>query len=207
MHGLPPLQKRLLYQTCILPIALYGFQLWFYKNAPTKYHLHKFGKLQRRAALWITGAFRTSPSAGVEGIAGLIPISLHLRKLAGCSHLIYSTIPTNHAISSLLKHGHSPPPSLPHKLGLSNLTPKQKSKLRGPITDIDQRLIQVHPASCLSSDHIFSPGLRLVDKFSSQFSFFSSCSSSSDHKKIDINNLKKAFSSLLLNCLLPSYVS
>jgi len=31
-RGLPPLHKRLLYRTCVLSIALYGFQLWYYKN-------------------------------------------------------------------------------------------------------------------------------------------------------------------------------
>jgi len=29
-HGINPLQKHLLYRLCILPIVLYGFQLWFY---------------------------------------------------------------------------------------------------------------------------------------------------------------------------------
>jgi len=33
-RGLLPIQKRLLYKTCVLPIVLYGFQLWFFKGAP-----------------------------------------------------------------------------------------------------------------------------------------------------------------------------
>jgi len=39
-RGLLPTQKCLLYRTCIIPIALYGFQLWFFKGTPTvkKYH-------------------------------------------------------------------------------------------------------------------------------------------------------------------------
>jgi len=41
------------------------------------------GKMQRRAAIWILGAFKTSPSEGLEAIAGLIPIKSHLQKLAG----------------------------------------------------------------------------------------------------------------------------
>jgi len=44
-RGLSPLHKRLLYCTCILPIALYGFQLWHYKNVPMKYHIHELNKL------------------------------------------------------------------------------------------------------------------------------------------------------------------
>ena len=37
--------------------------------------------MQRKAALWILGAFRTSPTGGIEALAGLIPIHLHLKKL------------------------------------------------------------------------------------------------------------------------------
>jgi len=33
-RGLLPIQKRLLYRTYILPITLYGFQIWFFKGAP-----------------------------------------------------------------------------------------------------------------------------------------------------------------------------
>jgi len=35
-------------------------------------------KMQRRAAIWILGAFKTSPSFGVEAIVDLILINLHL---------------------------------------------------------------------------------------------------------------------------------
>jgi len=66
---------------CILLIALYGFQLWFFKGVPIVNNLHKLKRMQRRAILWITGTFCTSPSEGIEAIAGLIPIYLHLRKL------------------------------------------------------------------------------------------------------------------------------
>jgi len=34
--------------------------------------------MQRKAAIWILGAFCTSPTAGIKAIAGLIPIYLHL---------------------------------------------------------------------------------------------------------------------------------
>ena len=39
-------------------------------------------KMQRRAAIWILDAFKTSPSEGIEAIAGIIPIRFHLQKLA-----------------------------------------------------------------------------------------------------------------------------
>jgi len=50
-HGINPLQKCLLYRTCVLPITLYGFQLWFYNCVPTAYHMKILNKIQRRAAI------------------------------------------------------------------------------------------------------------------------------------------------------------
>ena len=50
-RGLLPIQKCLLYRTCIMPIAIYGFQLWFFKGAPIVKNITKLKKMQRRAAL------------------------------------------------------------------------------------------------------------------------------------------------------------
>jgi len=49
--GINPLQKCLLYRLCILPITLYGFQLWFYNHTPMAYHLKVLGKIQRRVVI------------------------------------------------------------------------------------------------------------------------------------------------------------
>ena len=48
-RGLIPTQKCLLYRTCILPIALYGFPLWYYNKALLLYPLKVFKHIQRRA--------------------------------------------------------------------------------------------------------------------------------------------------------------
>ena len=76
--GINPLQKHLLYRCCALPIAMYGVQLWFYNKAPLSYHMKILNKMQRRAAIWILGAFKTSPIEGIEALVGLIPIRFHL---------------------------------------------------------------------------------------------------------------------------------
>ena len=34
--------------------------------------------MQRKIAIWILGAFKTSPTNSLEAIAGLIPIKFHL---------------------------------------------------------------------------------------------------------------------------------
>jgi len=81
--GINLIQKCLLYRCCILPITLYRFQLWFYNHAPLLYPLKILGKIQRRAAIWVLRAFKMSPLLGIEVIAGLIPIKLHLQKLGG----------------------------------------------------------------------------------------------------------------------------
>jgi len=93
-----PIQKRQLYRCCILPIVLYGFQLWYYNKAPLSYHLKLLNKMQRRAAIWILGAFKMSPSEGIEAIAGLIPVKYHLQKLTKCLLIRPFKLPENHII-------------------------------------------------------------------------------------------------------------
>ena len=51
------LQKHLLYRSCILPITLYSYQLWFYNRAPLSYPLRVFNQMQQRATIWILSAF------------------------------------------------------------------------------------------------------------------------------------------------------
>ena len=46
-----PLQKWLLYRYCVLLIALYRFQLWFYNKASLSYSMKILGKMQRKAAI------------------------------------------------------------------------------------------------------------------------------------------------------------
>jgi len=55
--GILPMQKRLLYRTCILLITLYRFNLWFFKGALIVKNINELKKIQRKAALWITGTF------------------------------------------------------------------------------------------------------------------------------------------------------
>ena len=45
-YSLLHIQKCLLYRTCILPIAIYSFQLQYFKGAPTHYPLKNLKKMQ-----------------------------------------------------------------------------------------------------------------------------------------------------------------
>ena len=105
--GINPIQKCLLYRCCILSIVLYGFQLWFYNKAPLLYHMKILGKMQRRASIWILGAFRTLPMEGIEAIAGLISIKFYLQKLVSRSQLHSATLLENHLIRTLIDDPHN----------------------------------------------------------------------------------------------------
>ena len=51
------------------------------------YHLKTLEKIQRRVAIWILGAFKTSPLYSIKAIAGLVSIKLYLQKLGERSQL------------------------------------------------------------------------------------------------------------------------
>jgi hypothetical protein len=61
-RGLLPKNKHILYRACVLPIAMYGHRLWYFGGAKNKGALKQLTSMQRKAACWITGAFRTSPT-------------------------------------------------------------------------------------------------------------------------------------------------
>jgi len=68
--------------------------------------------MQRRVAIWILGAFKTSPSYGIEAIARLVPIKLHLQKLGGKSQLQAYKLPPHHLVCSLIDSQINMSPSL-----------------------------------------------------------------------------------------------
>ena len=138
-------QKQQLYRCCILPIALYGFQLWFYNKAPLSYHIKLLNKMQRRAAIWILGAFKTSLSEGIEALAGLIPIKFHLQKLAKQSLIRPFKLPENHIIWSLIDDSlHHPNFSNPHAIGF--LTSHQRNIGKGHIIDSKIKSYGIFPS-------------------------------------------------------------
>ena len=103
LRGINPIQKHLLYRCCILSIVLYRFQLWFYNKAPLSYPMKILGKIQRRAAIWILGAFRTLLVDGLKAITSLIPIKFHLQKLVSRSQLRSAALPENYLIRTFME--------------------------------------------------------------------------------------------------------
>ena len=168
-RGINSIQKHLLYKCCILPIALYGFQLWFYNKAFLSYHMKILGKMQRRATIWILEAFKTSLSEGLKAIAGLIPIKFHLQKHTSRSQLCSTILLVNHLIRTFMDDSsNSHIKHIPHSINM--LTNCQKTIVKGYLINSNNKFFGVFP--------LFSPlylefnlGFRIVDIFSDWFSF------------------------------------
>ena len=169
VQGINPIQKCLLYRCCVLPITLYSSQLWFYNKALLSYHMKILGKVQRRAAIWILGAFKTSPSEGIKAIVGIISIKFHLQKLTNRSQLHSVALLVSYLIRTLMddpSNSHFKP--IPHSI--NTLTNCQKTIVKGHLIDSNNKLFGVFPL--FSPLHLeFNPGSRIVDKFSDRFSF------------------------------------
>jgi len=126
-------------------------------------------KMQRRAATWILGVFKTSPLEGIEALAGLMPIRFHLQKISKRSLIHSFKLPNNHILKNLLND--DPPsvkPSNPHNIG--SLTNRQKSLIKGYLPDSHAKTLDIFP-SFSPIDPEFSPGNHITDIFSNRFSF------------------------------------
>jgi len=126
-------------------------------------------KMQRRATIWILGAFKTSPSTGIEAIAGIIPIKFHLQKIIKRSQIQPFKLPSNHIIRNLMDDSPpSPTTSNPHKIG--SLTNRQRAQTKGHLTDSYNKSLGIFPSfSPISIE--FSPRNHIIDNFSDRFSF------------------------------------
>jgi len=121
------------------------------------------GKMQRRATIWILGAFRTLPTDGLEAIAGLIPIKFHLQKLASRSQLHSAALLENHLIRTLMDdplNTHNKP----SPLSINTLTECQKNTVKGHLINSNNKLFGVFP-SFFPLNSEFNPGSRIVDIF------------------------------------------
>ena len=67
------------------------------------YPLKELNKIQKRAVIWILGAFQTSSSHSIEAITSLILIHLNLQKFNSRSQLRVHSLPSNHILKSLLE--------------------------------------------------------------------------------------------------------
>ena len=148
---------------------MYGFQLWFYNKAPLLYHFKILNKIQRRATIWILGAFKTSPSEGIEALTGLVPIKFHLQKIARRSLICSFKLPTNHILKNL--ENDDPPQTKvisSHNIGF--LSNRQRTLTKGHIINSNIKSHGIFP-SFSPLDPEFSPSHQIVDIFSNRFTF------------------------------------
>jgi len=127
------------------------------------------GKMQRRATIWILGAFKTSPSKGIEAIAGIIPIKFHLQKLIRRSQIQSLVLLTNYLIRSLMNDLSSlSNKSIPHSI--NTLTNQQRNITKGYLIDLNNKVYGLF-SSFLPPHLELAPGSRIIDNFSDCFSF------------------------------------
>jgi len=126
-------------------------------------------KMQRRATIWILGAFKTSPMEGIEALAGLMPIRFHLQKITKRSLICPFKLPDNHILKNLLND--APPPNKSYNShNIGSLTNRQRSLTKGHLIDSNIKSYGIFP-SFSPLDPEFFPGHRIIDNFSNRFSF------------------------------------
>ncbi|CAA7270890.1 unnamed protein product [Cyclocybe aegerita] len=168
-RGLSPKQRRLLYRSCVVPIATYGYCLWYFDGARNKGAMNQLKRMQRKAALWITGAFRTSPTGGLEALAGLIPVHLMLKKLATRAVYHVATLSDTHPLRSMMGEGLLKR-AAPHARSAALMTPAMRGKVKSTVMEVDER---VHTLT--ESFEPFAPEARpgdwLLDHYADRLHF------------------------------------
>ena len=101
--------------------------------------------MKRRAAIWILGVFKTSPTEGIEAIIGLLPIKLHLQKLAGRSQLCTISLLMNHIIRTLMDSSFGSPYNQ-HPSSLDSFTKQQRANIKGYFVNSNNRLYRLFPS-------------------------------------------------------------
>ncbi|CAA7267560.1 unnamed protein product [Cyclocybe aegerita] len=168
-RGLSPKQRCLLYRLCVVPIATYSYRLWYFDGAHNKGVMNQLKRMQQKAALWIMGAFHTSPTGGLEALAGLIPVHLMLKKLATRAVYRVATLSDTHPLhsmmgESLLKR------ATPHACSAALMTPAMRGKVKSTVMEVDERVHTLTesfepfaPEAC--------PGDQLLDHYADHLHF------------------------------------
>jgi hypothetical protein len=118
--------------------------------------LDSLQKMQRRACLWITGAFKASPIGAAETLVGVPPIHLHVKKLVEWSHVRTCVLQASHAFRRLVDGD--------HKLSVETLKGQIQGDLKSPITEawlnLDLSSLDLDPVNRFNQ-----PGLRPRDLY------------------------------------------
>ena len=126
-------------------------------------------KMQRRAAIWILGAFKTLPLEGIEAIAGIIPIKFHLQNIAKRLQIHPFKLPANHILRNLLDKS-SPLSNTSNSHNIGSLTNHQRTLTKGHLIDTCNKVYGIFPSFSPLNPEFF-PSHRIIDNFSDRFSF------------------------------------
>lgn len=80
--GLTPQQAMWVYTAIVRPIVGYGAVVWAHSAILNAQAKNKLNSLQRSACLSITGAMRSTPTAAMEVLLGLLPLDLFIKNEA-----------------------------------------------------------------------------------------------------------------------------
>lgn len=170
VRGMAPPDRRRLFISNILPIALYGAQLWWHPAwKHTKWIATEMQKVQSRAARWITGCFRTTPTGSLDILARLIPIRHQVNRHMRDAALRIRTLPENHPVCA----------------SLSDYWKTSVMNIHAPFPLTSSPRAPVHPSPLAHADwvarqcnedfavlhHECRPGDRLLDTHASRISF------------------------------------
>ncbi|PPQ93397.1 hypothetical protein CVT25_004113, partial [Psilocybe cyanescens] len=148
----------------------YGFCLWYFAAARYKGALHHLSTMQCSAALWITGAFRTSPTGGVEALAGLPPINLLLRRLSERANYRFATLTLTHPVREFLSRFNCST-IVPHpSLSIQTMSEPEIFRTSGTLFESDTNVLAL-TETLLPMNPFSRPGVRLMDRFADQVHF------------------------------------
>ncbi|KAJ3519912.1 hypothetical protein NMY22_g12985 [Coprinellus aureogranulatus] len=168
-HRLSPKNKHILYHASVVLIATYRHRLWFYEGTKNVGALKTLSSMQYKAAIWITGAFRTSPTGGPELLAGLPSIHLHLRKLSERAVYWTATLSDTHPLRSLMPEDMRKG-AKPHYSTACWLTPLKREKVREAISQTVKVLPKLTESFQPCAEEA-TPGTRLMDLYADQVDF------------------------------------
>ncbi|KAJ3489628.1 hypothetical protein NLJ89_g11511 [Agrocybe chaxingu] len=115
--------------------------------------------MQRKAALWITGAFRTSPTGALEALAGLIPVHLMLKKLAARAVYRVATLSDTHPLRSMLSSAYVKNVE-PHPRSSSSMTLSMQAAVCLAIRQADCCHVMVFTDSLGSAQRAVDPSVH-----------------------------------------------
>ena len=108
---------------------------------------------------------------GIEAIASLMPIHIHLKKLQGRFHLRGFSLPSNHIIKLIIDTSGSNECITHYHLFLNKLISKQQFRLYSPLINMDNKCNEFLLSFSPFNEEFFL-GKRLIDSFLDQFSFY-----------------------------------